>query len=71
MDSIPLMNDLESGRYILSQDNKTLSVLISNSTDWMVFQCKVIMQRCSDPQRCPLDTIIVGLHMEVLIISKI
>ena len=51
MDStpIPLMNDLESGRYILSQDNKTLSVLISNSTDRMVFRCKVIMQRCSDP----------------------
>ena len=50
---------------MLSQDNKTLSVLISNSTD---LQCKVIMQRCS--QRCPLDTI-VGPHMEVLIIGKV
>ena len=47
---IPLMNDSKSGRYILSQDNKTLSVLRSNSTDRMVFRCKVIMQRCSDPK---------------------
>ena len=65
---IQVMNDSGSRGYVLSQDNKTLSVLISNSTDQMVFQCKVILQRCS--QRCPLDTI-VGPYMEVLIIGKI
>ena len=71
MDSTPMqiMNDSESRRYILSQDNRTLSVLISNCTDQMVFRCKVIMQRCSDPQRCQLDTIIVGPLMEFLILG--
>ena len=71
VDSTPMqiMNDSESRRYILSQDNRTLSVLISNCTDQMVFRCKVIMQRCSDPQRCPLDTIIVGPLMEFLILG--
>ena len=72
VDSTPIqvMNDSESRGYVLSQDNKTLSVLISNSIYQMIFQCKVILQRCSDPQRCPLDTI-VGPHMEVLIMGKI
>ena len=69
VDSTPIqvMNDSESRGY---QDNKTLSVLISNSIYQMIFQCKVILQRCSDPQCCPLD-IIVGPHMEVLIMGKI
>ena len=70
VDSTPMqiMNDSESRGYVLSRDNRTLSVSIFNSTDQMVFRCKVILQRCS--QRCPLDTI-VGPHMEVLIIGKV
>ena len=72
VDSTPIqiMNDPESrGYYILSQDNRTLSVLISNSTDQMVFRCKVILKRSSDPQRCPLDTIL-GPFMEFLILGR-
>ena len=72
VDSTPIliMNDSESRGYILSQDNRTLSVLISNSTDQMVFRCKLILKRCSDPQRCPLDTIL-GSLMEFLILGKL
>ena len=72
VDSTPIqvMNDSESRGYILSQDNRTLSVSIFNSTDEMVFRCKVILKRCSDPQRCPLDTIL-GPLMEFLILGKI
>ena len=34
---IPLMNDSELGRYILHQDNRTLSILVMDSTDERVF----------------------------------
>ena len=49
---IPLMNDSESSRYILSFDNRLLSVLISNLTDHRIFQCRVNLQRCSDTHLC-------------------
>ena len=68
--TIQVMNDSESRGYILSQDNRTLTVSISNSTDQMAFRCKVIMQRSSDPHCCPLDTIF-GPLMEFLILCKI
>ena len=35
-----LMNDTESREYVLSQDNRTLSVLISDSIVQRTFQCK-------------------------------
>ena len=74
MDSTPIqvMNDSESRGYIyiLSQDNRTLSVSNYNSSDEMVLRCKVILKRSSDPQRCPLDTIL-GPLMEFLILGKI
>ena len=47
-----LMNDTETREYVLSQDNRTLSVLISDSIDQRAFQCKLRMQQCSLPQIC-------------------
>ena len=68
--TIQVMNDSESRGYILSPDNRTLTVSISNSTDQMAFRCKVILKRSSDPHRCSLDTIF-GPLMEFLILGKI
>ena len=64
---IPLMNDSESGRYILSQDNRTLSILVLNSTDQMVFRCKLNLRQCllpSRPDQC-LETDVEGPFMEI------
>ena len=47
-----IMNDSESSRYILSFDNRLLSVLVSNSTDRRIFRCRINLQRCSDTHLC-------------------
>ena len=74
MDSTPiqLMNDSESDGYILSQDNKTLSVSVPNSTDQRVFQCKLYLQQCSsyDPQRCQ-SLSVEGPLMEINVLGKL
>ena len=69
---IPLMNDSESGRYILSQNNRTLSILVLNSTDQMVFRCKLNLRQCSPsrPDRCLLFNV-EGPFMEINALSKL
>ena len=69
---IPLMNDSESGRYILSQDSRTLSILVLNSTDQRVFRCKLNLRQClpSRPDRC-LETDVEGPFMEINVLSKL
>ena len=68
MDStpIPLMNDSELGRYILHQDNRTLSILVMDSTDERVFRCKLNLKQCSPsrPDRCLLFDV-EGPFMEI------
>ena len=63
-----LMNDTESREYVLSQDNRTLSVLISDSIDQRAFQCKLRMQRCS-LQNCQWD--VTGPLMKVRVLGKL
>ena len=74
IDSTPisLMNDSESGRYILSQDNRTLSILVLNSTDQMVFLCKLNLRQCS-PSRTDqcLESDVEGPFMEINVLSKL
>ena len=73
MDSpILLMNDSESGRYILHQDNRTLSILVIDSTDERVFRCKLNLKQCSPsrPERCLLFDV-EGPFMEINILSKL
>ena len=66
------MNDSESGRYILSQDSRTLSILVLNCTDQMVFRCKLNLRRCSPsrPDQC-LEADVEGPFMEINILSKL
>ena len=63
-----LMNDTESREYVLSQDNRTLSVLISDSIDQRAFQCKLRMQRCSLPENCQWE--VTGPLMKVCVLGK-
>ena len=63
------MNDTESREYVLSQDNRTLSVLISDSIDQRAFQCKLRMQRCSLPENCQWE--VTGPLMKVHVLSKL
>ena len=62
-----LMNDTESREYVLSQDNGTLSVLISDSIDQRTFQCKLRMQRCSLPENCQSE--VTGPLMKVHVLG--
>ena len=64
-----LMNDTESREYMLSQDNRTLSVLISDSIDQRAFQCKLRMQRCSLPENCQWE--VAGPLMKVRVLGKL
>ena len=64
-----LMNDTESREYVLSQDNRTLSVLISDSIDQRAFQCKLRMQRCSLPENCQWE--VTGPLMKVRVLGKL
>ena len=64
-----LMNDTESREYVLSQDNRTLSVLISDSIDQRAFQCKLRMQRCSLPEICQSE--VTGPLMKVRVLGKL
>ena len=66
---IPLMNGSESSGYILSQDNRTLSILIPNSTDNRIFQCMVNLQRCLTC-RCLVPFNIIGPFMETNVLGK-
>ena len=70
MDStpIPLMNDSDSGRYILSHNSRTLSILI-HFTDQRVFRCMLNIQRCS-PIRCQ-EFDVEGPFMEINVLSKL
>ena len=63
-----LMNDTESRKYV-SQDNRTLSVLISDSIDQRAFQCKLRMQRCSLPENCQWE--VTGPLMKVRVLGKL
>ena len=65
---IQLMNDTESREYVLSQDNRTLSVLISDSIDQRTFRCKLRMQRCS-LRRCQWE--LTGSLMKVRVLGKL
>ena len=71
MDStpIPLMNDSDSGRYILSHNSRTLSILVLNSTDQRVFRCMLNIRRCS-PTRCQ-EFDVEGPFMEINVLSKL
>ena len=62
-----LMNDTESREYVLSQDNRTLSVLISDSIDQRTFQCMLRMQRCSLPENCQWE--VTGPLMKVHVLG--
>ena len=64
-----LMNDTESREYVLSQDNRTLSVLISDSIAQRAFQCKLRMQRCSLPENCQWE--VTGPLMKVRVLGKL
>ena len=64
-----LMNDTESREYVLSQDNRTLSVLISDFIDQRTFQCKLRMQRCSLPENCQWE--VTGPFMKVRVLGKL
>ena len=64
-----LMNDTESREYVLSQDNRTLSVLISDSIDQRAFQCKLRIQRCSLPENCQWE--VTGPLMKVYVLGKL
>ena len=64
-----LMNDTESREYVLSQDNRTLSVLISDSIDQRAFQCRLRMQRCSLPENCQWE--VTGPLMKVRVLGKL
>ena len=64
-----LMNDTVSREYVLSQDNRTLSALISDSIDQRAFQCKLRMQRCSLPENCQWE--ITGPLMKVCVLGKL
>ena len=66
---IELMNDTESREYVLSQDNRTLSVLISDSIDQRAFQCKLRMQRCSLSKNCQWE--VTGPLMKVHVLGKL
>ena len=65
--AIQLMN---SRQYTISQDNRTLSVPILNSTDQRVFRCRVNLRRCSVTQRCELNSIM-GPFMKFRVLGKI
>ena len=71
VDSHPmqLMNDTESREYVLSQNNRTLSVLISECIDQRAFQCKLRMQRCSLPENCQWE--VTGPLMKVRVLGKL
>ena len=64
-----LMNDTESREYVLSQDNRTLSVLISDSIDQRAFQYKLKMQRCSLPENCQWE--VTGPLVKVRVLGKL
>ena len=64
-----LMNDTESREYVLSQDNRTLSVLISDSFDQRAFQYKLRMQRCSLPESCQWE--VTGPLMKVRVLCRL
>ena len=69
---IPLMNDSESGIHILSQGNRTLTILVLNSTDQMVFRCKLNLRQCSPsrPELC-LESDVEGPFMEINVLSEL
>ena len=66
---IELMNGTESREYVLCQDNRTLSVLISDSIDQRAFQSKLRMQRCSLPENCQWE--VTGPLMKVRVLGKL
>ena len=68
--SMQLMNDSESRRVMFSPDNRTLSVLITNSTDDRIFQCRVILRRCSNSHLCSHSFHFVGPFMETRVLGK-
>ena len=71
VNSIPirLMNDSDR-EYILSQDSRTLFVLISSPTDQRAFRCKVKFRQCSDSQRCQILDI-TGPLMEIKVLGTV
>ena len=70
-DRMQLMNDTESREYVLSQDNRTLSVLISDSIDQRAFQCKLRMQRCSLPKNNYCQWKVTGPLIKVHVLGKL
>ena len=69
---IPLMNGSESSGYniTLSQDSRTLSILISNSTDNRIFRCTVNLRRCSLTHHCLVPFNIIGPFIETNVLGK-
>ena len=69
VDSTPI--PLDTGRYILSQDNRTLSILVLNSSQ-TVFRCKLNLRQCSPsrPENCLLFDV-EGPFMEINVLSKL
>ena len=70
-DSTPIIITNDSNRFMLSLDNQTLSIQISNSTDQMVFQCKLKLRQCSplDPRRCQVVDV-EGPFMEINVLGE-
>ena len=69
LSQMQLMNDTESREYVLSQDNRTLFILISDSIDQRAFKCKLTIQRCSLPENCQWE--VTGPLMKVRVLGKL
>ena len=66
---IRIIENSESRRYMLSLNNKTLSVLISNITDQWLFRCTLKFRRCSYLLRCKFINI-TGPLMRINMLGK-